>query len=94
MNVAVQELSSRRRYELYADDVPVGLLKYRLAGDRLCLLHTEIESPYEGNGLGSVLIKHVMDEARQHQRTVVPYCPYVRGWINLHAEYSDLVSID
>lgn len=94
MNVAVLERSSRRRYEVYADDIPAGLLKYRLAGDRLCLLHTEIESPYEGNGLGSVLIKHVMDEARQHQRTVVAYCPYVRGWIDRHAEYSDLVSID
>lgn len=94
MNVAVLERSSRRRYEVYADDVPAGLLKYRLAGDRLCLLHTEIESSYEGNGLGSVLVKYVLDEARQHARTVVPYCPYVRGWIDHHAEYSDLISLD
>jgi predicted GNAT family acetyltransferase len=94
VNVAVLERSNRRRYEVYADDVPAGLLSYRLAGDRLCLIHTEIESPYEGNGLGSVLVKHVMDEARQRQHTVVAYCPYVRGWIDSHTEYSDLVVAD
>ena len=94
VNVAVLERSNRRRYEVYADDVPVGLLSYRLAGDRLCLIHTEIESPYEGNGLGSVLVKHVLDEARAQRRTVVPYCPYVKGWIDSRAEYSDLISLD
>jgi uncharacterized protein len=94
VNVAVLERSNRRRYEVYADDVPAGLLSYRLSGDRLCLLHTEIESPYEGNGLGSVLVKFVLDEARANSRTVVPYCPYVKGWIDVHAEYSDLISID
>ena len=94
VNVAVLERANRRRYEVYADDVPAGLLSYRLAGDRLCLIHTEIESPYEGNGLGSVLVKHVLEEARQRQRTVVAYCPYVQGWIDSHTEYSDLVVAD
>lgn len=94
MDVAVLERADRRRYEVYADDIPAGLLSYRLAGDRLCLIHTEIESPYEGNGLESVLVRHVLDEARAHHRTVVPYCPYVKGWLDHHAEYADLVSLD
>ena len=94
VNVAVFDRSNRRRYEVYADDVPAGLLSYRLSGGRMCLIHTEIESPYEGNGLGSVLLKHVMDEARAQQRTVVAYCPYVKGWIDSHTEYSDMVVPD
>ncbi|MGH3452962.1 MAG: GNAT family N-acetyltransferase [Nocardioidaceae bacterium] len=94
MNVAVLERSDRRRYEVYADDIPAGVLSYRLSGNRLCLIHTEIESPYEGNGLESVLVRYVLDEARANQRTVVAYCPYVRGWLNHHAGYSDLVVAD
>jgi predicted GNAT family acetyltransferase len=39
----------------------------------LCLIHTEIESTYEGNDLGSGLVKHVLDEVRAQRRTVVPY---------------------
>jgi predicted GNAT family acetyltransferase len=92
--VAVLERSNRRRYEVYADDIPAGVLSYRLSGNRLCLIHTEIESPYEGNGLESVLVRHVLDEARANHRTVVAYCPYVRGWLNHHAGYSDLVAAD
>ena len=94
MIVAVLERSNRRRYEVYADDIPAGVLSYRLSGNRLCLIHTEIESPYEGNGLESVLVRHVLDEARANHRTVVAYCPYVRGWLNHHAGYSDLVAAD
>jgi len=94
VDVAVLERANRRRYEVYADDIPAGVLSYRLTGDRLVLLHTEIESPYEGNGLESVLVRHVLDEARANQRTVVAYCPYVRGWLDNHTEYSDLVALD
>lgn len=94
MDVAVHERPNRRRYEVYADDIPVGLLSYRLTGDRLVLIHTEIESPYEGNGIESVLVRHVLDEARAHQRSVVAYCPYVRGWLDNHTEYADLVVLD
>ena len=94
MDVAVLERANRRRYEVYADDIPAGVLSYRLTGDRLVLLHTEIETSYEGNGLESVLVRHVLDEARANQRTVVAYCPYVRGWLDNHTEYSDLVALD
>jgi len=94
VDVAVLERANRRRYEVYADDITAGVLSYRLTGDRLVLLHTEIESPYEGNGLESVLVRHVLDEARANQRTVVAYCPYVRGWLDNHTEYSDLVALD
>jgi len=92
--MAVLERANRRRYEVYADDIPAGVLSYRLTGDRLVLLHTEIETSYEGNGLESVLVRHVLDEARANQRTVVAYCPYVRGWLDNHTEYSDLVALD
>jgi predicted GNAT family acetyltransferase len=94
VDVAVLERANRRRYEVYADDIPAGVLSYRLTGDRLVLLHTEIETSYEGNGLESVLVRHVLDEARANQRTVVAYCPYVRGWLDNHTEYSDLVALD
>ena len=94
MDMAVLERANRRRYEVYADDIPAGVLSYRLTGDRLVLLHTEIETSYEGNGLESVLVRHVLDEARANQRTVVAYCPYVRGWLDNHTEYSDLVALD
>ena len=94
MNVSVLVRADRRRYEVYADDIPVGVLSYRLSGDRLCLLHTEIETPYQGNGLESVLVRHVLDEARANRRTVVAYCPYVKGWLDVHVEYADLVAVD
>jgi predicted GNAT family acetyltransferase len=38
-----------------------------------------------------VLVRHVLDEARERGLAVLPLCPFVRGWISRHEDYLDLV---
>jgi predicted GNAT family acetyltransferase len=33
----------------------------------------------------------VLDDAREHGQQVLPYCPFVRSYIERHQEYADLV---
>ena len=52
----------------------------------------EIDDAFEGQGLGSRLVRHVLDDARQHNLEVVPVCPFVRDYIARHPDdYVDLV---
>ena len=53
--------------------------------------HTEIADEYEGQGLATKLISYVLDEARASERRVLPFCPFVRAFIERHPEYLDLV---
>jgi predicted GNAT family acetyltransferase len=79
------------QYEIWVGGVRAGLTAYRLTGHSVAFMHTEIDDSFGGRGLGSTLIKHALDDVRDSGRTVVPYCPFVRAYIQKHPEYADLV---
>lgn len=54
-------------------------------------IHTEIDSRFAGRGLGGVLAREALDDARARGLSVLPYCPFIRGWIAKHPQYADLV---
>ncbi len=87
----VVDVPEARRFEMLVDGERAGLAAYRLRGDRIVFLHTEIDDAYEGRGLGGVLVRAALDSSRERGLRVVPVCPFVKGWIERHADYADLV---
>jgi uncharacterized protein len=79
------------RYVVLADGEAAGFVEYKLGPGEIMFIHTEIDEAYEGMGLGSVLVRHALDSARERQLAVLPLCPFVRGWIGRHEDYLDLV---
>ncbi|MDR2114586.1 MAG: N-acetyltransferase [Bifidobacteriaceae bacterium] len=82
---------AEQQYELEADAVPVGLAQYRLGQSGLAFVHTEIAPEVSGQGLGGVLIQAALEDARKKGLNVLPYCTFVRHYIETHPEYMDLV---
>jgi uncharacterized protein len=68
-----------------------GFLVYRARQGLLALVHTEVETPFEGRGLGSRLARFALDQARAENLAVLPFCPFVDGWMKRHRDYVDLV---
>jgi uncharacterized protein len=81
----------RSRYELRDGDELIGFTEYHFHRGEMALLHTEIRPEYGGRGLGSELIRGALDDARSRGLKVLPYCPFVRGWMVKHPDYQDLV---
>jgi predicted GNAT family acetyltransferase len=79
------------RYELREGDTVAGFSEYVRSGNVIAFTHTQIDPAFEGQGLGSVLIRGALDDARTAGLAVLPYCPFVRGYIARHHEYLDLV---
>jgi predicted GNAT family acetyltransferase len=81
----------KNRFEITADGAVAGFAAYRLRGSEMTFTHTEVDGAYEGKGLGSVLVRHALDAARERGLAVRPACPFVRSWIARHGDYVDLV---
>lgn len=79
------------RFELRVDGELTGFVAYRADEQVHVFTHTEIDPAYEGRGLGSVLIRGVLDEMRSRGRAVLPVCPFVRSFVERHPDYLDLV---
>jgi predicted GNAT family acetyltransferase len=81
------------RYELQVDGA-VAQLVYRLNGDRLVLVHTEVPEELEGRGVGSRLVRAAIDDARESNLIVVPRCPFARAWLERHPDVTATVRVD
>jgi hypothetical protein len=92
MRSDVVDRPERHRFEIAVDGGAVaGFAAYRLGDGEITFTHTEVEDAYEGRGLGSVLVRHALDAARERGLAVLPACSFVREWIARHPDYVDLV---
>src|SRR3954468_8432056 len=91
----VTEKPQAHRYEIALDGKVAGFIDYHDRGERRALNHTEIEPAYEGQGLAATITRAALDDIRAHGKVVLPFCPYVRSYIDKHRdEYVDLVPED
>lgn len=79
------------RFEVYVGDDLAGFAEYQPAQGSLAFTHTVIQPAFEGQGIGSALARGALDGARERGLSVLPVCPFVRGWIAKHPDYVDLV---
>jgi len=92
MSTTVRDNPELHRFEIGVDGELAGFAAYHDHAGRRTFTHTEIGDAYEGHGLGSTLIRHVLDDARERGVEVIPVCPFVRAYIADHPdEYVDLV---
>lgn len=89
----VTDNAAASRFELAADG-QLAQLVYRLRGERLVLVHTEVPEALAGRGLGSMLVGAAIDRAEREELTVVPLCPFARGWLQRHPDATARVSVD
>lgn len=87
----VVDAPGRERYELRVDGDTAGFAQYHRRGTTISLVHTVVEDAYAGQGLAGRLARAALDDARGRGLAVLPFCPFIRGWIAKHPDYVDLV---
>ena len=91
MEPTVRDNPEKSRYEIRDGDRVLGLAAYDRRGDTIVFTHTEVDPDVGESGLGSTLVQGALDDVRTAGLSVVAQCPFVRGWIERHPDYADLV---
>jgi predicted GNAT family acetyltransferase len=87
----VRDNTERNRFELDADG-HIAFSNYKRTDGVLTILHTEVPKALEGRGIGSALIRSVLDTARSQGLKVITVCPFAKSYIERHPEYADLLA--
>jgi len=92
--VDVSDAPERERYELSLDGAVVGFISYHLRPGLIALVHTEVDESVRGRGLGDRMIRSALDDASARGLAVLPFCPFVKAFIERHREFAALVPDD
>jgi uncharacterized protein len=92
--ITVGDNPEQQRYEARVGGEVAGFVQYQAKPGLIAFVHTEVDDRFEGQGLGSKLIAFALDDARERGLAVLPFCPFVNGYIQRHREYLDLVPAD
>ena len=79
--VEVRNAPERGRYEIYVDSVLAGYADYHSQPGLITVLHTEIDTAFGGRGMGSELVRRMLDDIRSRNTKVLPVCPFVQAFL-------------
>jgi len=79
------------RFEIALDNGEYAVLEYRWLKGSMVLMHTLVPKSQEGKGIGTGLVKKVLEYVRANGLKIIVYCPFVQLYIHKHPEYADLV---
>jgi hypothetical protein len=91
VEVRVVEDDAAQRYNALLGAEMAGFVTYRGRGERRVLVHTEVDPQFEGRGVGSRLVKGVLEDLRGRGIRAQVLCPFITDYLKRHPDYSDVV---
>jgi len=89
--IDIRHAPGQSRFEVLVDGEVAGFTAYRREGHAFAFTHTEVAEEYEGRGLGSRLVRAALETVAAGDGAVLPYCPFVRSYLQRHRDLAHLV---
>jgi hypothetical protein len=89
--VVIADEPGSASFVIEVDGARAGFVSYRLEPEQISFMHAEVDPSMQGQGLGSRLIAFALDDARERRLAVLPFCPFVKSYIERNREYLELV---
>ncbi len=86
----VVDNKTEHRFELSVEG-HLAAAYYKRADGVIPFIQTEVTSELGGRGVGSKLARGALDLVRAEGLKVIAQCPFIKGWIDKHADYADLL---
>lgn len=90
-NYQLNNNQEKRHFYIEVGD-KVAYIQYIENPEKTFLVHTEVPVGLEGQGIGSTLVKLVLEKLKKEGTPVVPLCPFVAGYIKKHPEWKEIVA--
>lgn len=81
-------------FTAYIDDQQSGQMHYEEGEDRLIIDSTEVDSHFEGQGVGKKLVLEAVDYARKNDLKIVAQCPFAKSVFDKTPAFQDVLTED
>jgi predicted GNAT family acetyltransferase len=91
MQLEVTHRPTTSEFVIERDGREVAHMKYARHGQRVDILHTEVDRSLRGEGAGAKLVAAAVDWARREHLHIVPLCPFANAVMAKTPDYSDVL---
>ncbi len=88
--INVKTGKSRDRFELKVE-AGIGFIEYVKKDGIYYLMHTEVPETLKGQGIATLLANKSFEYLESINATIVPYCPFIVGYLKKNDQWSKLV---
>ena len=71
---------------MYENGEEIGKAICQYSEDTVDIMHVIVKPSMRGNGLAAILVEHVVNEAKEENKEIIPTCSYARAWLKEHEE--------
>jgi predicted GNAT family acetyltransferase len=86
-----EEGETKGRYVVHLDGREAEMTYSKAGAGMIIIDHTEVPAALNGLGLGGMLVKRGVEDARKEGKKIVPLCPFAKAYIEKHPELQDVV---
>ncbi|PCJ65315.1 MAG: GNAT family N-acetyltransferase [Bacteroidetes bacterium] len=90
MEGIIRDNKEKNQYEMDSEG-STARLEYIIAKNQIYLTHTEVPPPLGGKGVGSSMVRQVLEDIDKRELTLIPLCPFVALYIKRNPEWVKLV---
>jgi len=90
IDIPLHKNEETKRFEIKVDG-HLAFIDYRERGDKVSLIHTEAEPELAGTGAAKAVVETTLNWIAENNKTILPYCPYVFGYIKRNPEWKQIV---
>jgi len=75
-----------------SEENPLAEMTFVPSGDNIIIIdHTYVSDELNGQGVGKLLLKELVDWARKENKKIMPLCPYAKAQMEKNKEYHDII---
>lgn len=75
-----------------SEENPLAEMVFCLSDDNTITIdHTNVSEELAGQGVGKLILKDIVDWARQENKKIIPICPYAKAQMEKNKDYHDML---
>lgn len=82
---------AKGRYVIRIDGHEAEMTYTKVGTRQIIIDHTGVPDALRGMGLGPVLVKQGVEDARAEGKKLIPLCPFAKAQIARHPEWQDVL---
>jgi len=91
MDFEIKQDTEKDRFVTYVEGYE-AVVEYTLKDNVIDLYRTFTPPELRGKGVAGKLVKYALEYAKENNLKVIPTCSYVRGYIERHENYKELLA--